>query len=290
MEKLIIRLKQHTPLIHFQPLQYEANLRASEVKPKFDKFIISKGFTLKKEWTHGKEPYSLNYKMKIYPVLDNNDKKIIDKLPMFFGNKTGIAKIDKKQGVCYSKGIYIEFITREKEIMTLIMEHIIAFLFYTNFGNRQSKGYGSYYIDSDKKENDSKVFRDIQIKAKDFLNNISGNISYREVNILIDKNNSKDTSVLEVYNEDILCRNYNIGLKKSIVINSDLRISPLPNSKTWKAYNNDELNKAIKNYKINRAPSPILLKIIDSNLYIIKRKDIVEAYNRNSHLNSNKEK
>ena len=40
MHKLEIKLKQHTPLIHFQHDQDGATLRASEVKPKLDKYIL----------------------------------------------------------------------------------------------------------------------------------------------------------------------------------------------------------------------------------------------------------
>ena len=42
MYKLEVTLKQHTPLIHFQPDQEGATLRASEVKPKLDRFILTR--------------------------------------------------------------------------------------------------------------------------------------------------------------------------------------------------------------------------------------------------------
>lgn len=42
MKTLTVKLKQHTPLIHFQHDQYGATLRASEVKPKLDRFILAK--------------------------------------------------------------------------------------------------------------------------------------------------------------------------------------------------------------------------------------------------------
>ena len=47
MYKLEFELEQHTPIIHFQARDAGATLRASEVKPKLDKFIltqIGKGF------------------------------------------------------------------------------------------------------------------------------------------------------------------------------------------------------------------------------------------------------
>lgn len=49
MKTLKVTLKQHTPLIHFQHNQYGATLRASEVKPKLDKFIVSRAFDDKYE-------------------------------------------------------------------------------------------------------------------------------------------------------------------------------------------------------------------------------------------------
>ena len=42
MYKLEVKLKQHTPLIHFQHDQEGATLRASEVKPKLDRFILTR--------------------------------------------------------------------------------------------------------------------------------------------------------------------------------------------------------------------------------------------------------
>ena len=47
MYKLEFELEQHTPIIHFQARDAGATLRASEVKPKLDKFVltqIGKGF------------------------------------------------------------------------------------------------------------------------------------------------------------------------------------------------------------------------------------------------------
>ena len=43
MKTLTVTLKQHTPLIHFQPGQCGATLRASEVKPNLDKVRALKG-------------------------------------------------------------------------------------------------------------------------------------------------------------------------------------------------------------------------------------------------------
>ena len=101
MNQLVIKLKQHTPLIHFQHDQDGATLRASEVKPKLDKFILTElgkgnyiaGCKQAKEsgWLVGKGDHpSLNYKIKIEPKekyssvvlntkMNNSNKYIIRK-------------------------------------------------------------------------------------------------------------------------------------------------------------------------------------------------------------------
>lgn len=89
MYKLEVKLKQHTPLIHFQWEQEGATLRASEVKPKLDRFVLEKlgkeaggskedcykrGLDIAKNkgWLIG-ESKALDYKMKIklekYPTV-----------------------------------------------------------------------------------------------------------------------------------------------------------------------------------------------------------------------------
>ncbi len=42
--KLTFKLKQHTPIIHFQHDQHGATLRATELKPKLDRFLIKNAF------------------------------------------------------------------------------------------------------------------------------------------------------------------------------------------------------------------------------------------------------
>ena len=76
MNRLEIKLKQHTPLIHFQHDQEGATLRASEVKPKLDRFVLTRlgqgnyqvGIAQAKTngWLIGKGDHpALDYKMRI---------------------------------------------------------------------------------------------------------------------------------------------------------------------------------------------------------------------------------
>lgn len=76
MGQLVIELKQHTPLLHFQHAQYGATLRATEVKPKLDKFIQQreKKETLASCFIEGSTT-ALNYKMKIQIGNNSNDPR-----------------------------------------------------------------------------------------------------------------------------------------------------------------------------------------------------------------------
>ncbi len=62
------KLKQHTPLIHFQHDQSGATLRATELKPKLDKFIIEKmggKEKIPKTWWLNEEKGAMDYKVRV---------------------------------------------------------------------------------------------------------------------------------------------------------------------------------------------------------------------------------
>lgn len=175
MNKLVVKLKQHTPLIHFQHSQEGATLRASEVKPKLDKYIIKKVFD--DEWDKCKEYIigykkskkeddkekkedeiklnrdlerkfkeegyrALNYKMRI--ETKNSNGEILNKIPMYFAS---MGKNEKK-GIVYNTNnpTYLFFVIDET-LWNEMKNSIAEFFIVTNFGTRQSKGYGSFYID-----------------------------------------------------------------------------------------------------------------------------------------------
>jgi len=84
--KIEIKLKQITPMIHFQHDETGATLRASEVKPKLDKFIIKQlgGEANVPEcyWLDKDRKGALDYKMQIRaegtPTISNDRRNIID--------------------------------------------------------------------------------------------------------------------------------------------------------------------------------------------------------------------
>lgn len=200
MHTLKVTLKQHTPLIHFQHDQDGATLRASEVKPKLDRFMLTKlgngnyqeGVELAKAngWLVGKgEHPALDYKMRIEAaeveeLIINEQRKYTEqhendhKPYIQHGDDKYLARIRKSDGrkICdlkqyplffanldadyYNPNEYRKFSYTEAPLVMVLsaksdsLYSFIAnanllndFFFQTNFGTRQSKGFGSFTID-----------------------------------------------------------------------------------------------------------------------------------------------
>ncbi len=161
MPKLTVRLKQMTPMIHFQADEDGATLRASELKPKLDrylmtyvfkkdrqeyaKFLIGAGSGQKKE---GEMPDALDYRVRINAPGDHVVKlfavdeknRIKPKGSIWFKDEQ-----DFKQWGSFSEDVVeVVFLSKHQGVIKAIEEWIGPFFAVTNFGFRQSKGFGSF--------------------------------------------------------------------------------------------------------------------------------------------------
>ncbi len=146
--KVSFALKQHTPIIHFQSEQRGATLRATELKPKFDSFLLEQveGIPFKENANGHK---SLDYKVKIEAKTEISDIETINPRngksipnPLFFGNMGD----GEKKRFSMASSISVEFFSFNSEVLDAIKNNFEAFLANTNFGTRQSKGFGSFYL------------------------------------------------------------------------------------------------------------------------------------------------
>lgn len=184
--KVEFTLKQHTPIIHFQSGQAGATLRATELKPKLDRFLKKYafhdnfeeyktfliGYDEKKKQTEkdfdGKEAldYKINIicKTKITEPIERQslrrDKEanqfvpatkkgqpVMSAIPTFFANMGDDWKKNPKQMVWSANGdIQIEIISFKSDLIKKIVNVFEEFIFTTNFGMRQSKGFGSFEV------------------------------------------------------------------------------------------------------------------------------------------------
>ena len=148
----IYTLIAQTPIIHFQHDQAGATLRATEVKPKLDKYLLkcAEGEIDKEtiqSWyikdDSDKDGHkSLQYKMKILQKEQPKDSDITLKdCKFYFGNQ---GDADKKELVFNNCELQITcFIT---ELLEFIHKHIFDFFVLHNFGTRQTKGFGGFTV------------------------------------------------------------------------------------------------------------------------------------------------
>ena len=155
--KATFTLKQHTPLIHFQANQSGATLRATELKPKLDRFLIKEfekeGIDYSSYLISGQDR-ALDYKVKINYKGNNRvdyPKPFIKKgeegyIAPYFADNVSIE---------HEKDLYINLVIQSfnTELLTYIKKFIKYFFTFENFGTRQSKGFGSYHLSNlDRKE------------------------------------------------------------------------------------------------------------------------------------------
>lgn len=172
MNKLTITLKQHTPLLHFQPMQEGATLRASEVKPKLDKFLIAEyekktGKEIPSEWflkNHDPNIRALNYKMRIAAKGEeevflnvNSNKKGLPETELFpnvLSNMGGKESEEQLANLVMSDEIKVTIIVTQKQGEESLYDYLKdeekellpAFFANHNFGQRKTKGFGSFTV------------------------------------------------------------------------------------------------------------------------------------------------
>lgn len=150
-------LKQQTPLIHFQYDQQGATLRATEVKPKLDRYLISRykaehpneeiplnwWINPDKDKTNEVTVKALNYRI----IIQCQDKEKVElstrDFSIFYGNAGREA--DKIGGV-RSNNIKLSIVCINSGLRDFINRSISDFFIIHNFGNMQRKGFGSFII------------------------------------------------------------------------------------------------------------------------------------------------
>lgn len=193
--KLKFNLKQITPMIHFQN-DDGATIRATELKPKLDRFILtwlaykkdeiqwtsqtlgSETEMLKKtskhickDWLIDKDHLALNYKMRI-KAETKVDKSIRH------GNAVYILNKNKEYKSSFYQTVIIDIICFNQELANRIKELLPILIDSTAFGLQQSKGYGNFRVD--------------KINDQDYKANIENNLlkiinRFKEDNVLVYK-------------------------------------------------------------------------------------------------------
>lgn len=133
-----VRLKQHTPMIHFQHDQVGATLRATEVKPKLDRYV--------QRHLTGRQDERLRYQVNIRAVGDpvENSERTHS---LYFGNMRGSTRWKhslRHESVDLRINTYFD-----KTLADAVKKAIPECFAQENFGTRQNKGFGSFYPDEE---------------------------------------------------------------------------------------------------------------------------------------------
>ena len=180
MYTLSFTLKQHTPIIHFQHDQEGATLRATEVKPKFDRFIIKINGGIDKcrkehpDWFLSAKHNSINYKISILPVGDSkafaissnpsSNQRDPDRIQalrenisaeylsqtQYFADNQYIDKPRQhnliRKGIIHTR-LKLTIYSLNTSLLLLLKSVFASFIVSENFGTRQSKGFGCFSIE-----------------------------------------------------------------------------------------------------------------------------------------------
>lgn len=303
MAKYIVQLKQFTPMIHFQSEQPGATLRATELKPKLDKFLMHYAFndvfdkykkfligykdgTQEKQFQDKK---ALNYKVHIRTDANKINLINLDTPPykfLYFGNMG--KKENKIRAVFTDADIEIEFFSFHSELIDIIKENIASFFALNNFGARQNKGFGSFYIKNNAQFLDSlkkvkKQFLCIPYKKHNYIemmNDIYIIYLLLKTGVNFPKIGGSEPS----YHKSFLFQymlNKNIGNEKKFIKERFFKLNQNRDEHMPKKYVRGLLgvSKGVNfrgkgeisysNTEIERFKSPITFKIVDNILVII---------------------
>lgn len=163
----IYYLKQQSPILHFQYADRNATLRATELKPKLDRFIgewLKRGKKgLPPEWRmkeskeeqvgkkegENKEKIkaaALDYRVRILNTGKNTTYNPSQQMP-YFGNM-GKDNV-KKKCVMAEECIELHIRCHIKGLLDVIDECLPTFFLTVNFGTRQDKGFGGFVLCGD---------------------------------------------------------------------------------------------------------------------------------------------
>lgn len=172
MRKIEVKLVQDTPMWHFQGASEDCCLRATEVKPKLDKFLIAK---IKRGeipdieqipdswWINKEQQTALNYKMRTTRTgihrLNELNERGRSLYPLYFGNMGPNAP--RNMRLVRFEDVKLEIIVPDeaaeneiddkasnKTLGYIINGNLPQFFASTSFGTRQDKGFGCFSVES----------------------------------------------------------------------------------------------------------------------------------------------
>jgi len=300
MSKLKFILKQHTPMIHFQSDQAGATLRATELKPKLDRFLIKYafeddferykkfliGYDSKKNENDFDGKKAFDYKVKIKA---NGKETSLPNNFLYFANNSVENEQDKKHTV-QATSLEIEFFSFKTDLIEKIKDYFDDFLLVSNFGARSTKGYGSFSRDTKKIEIEerlkkyySSVFKVINPNISKWENSVDrthkllkAGINFREYQksylfeYMCTKNIRWEKKKIKQEFPNVIGAQDKDAIDCSVVADDRFRyVRAMLGVAGINEYDRGNKTVTISSDEIERFASPIIYKIIDNNIYLL---------------------
>lgn len=144
--ELKYNLIAQSPQIHFQARNSGSTLRATEVKPKLDRYLIRLAKIAGvdyKNWMLSDNSKALDYKMRITAGQNRIGDMRIEDFRIYYGN---MGAEERKELVF--RDCKLSIVCFNKELRKFIDKYIKDFFIVTNFGTMQGKGFGSYVVEN----------------------------------------------------------------------------------------------------------------------------------------------
>lgn len=282
--RLEVQLKQITPHIHFQYRDAGVTLRATEVKPKLDRFLARQlqatGNPVPRQWLLPSQEgqsreYHFAYKLSITGRMETIQWK---KTLMYFGN---IGKNERDYTFLLARSpITMVFLCgiqdrqQRAQFMTFLKDHLQDFFLTHNFGSRQTKGYGGYLVE---KIGGIPVQQDELVALSRYYSSFAY-FTPDESNI-----QSVFSQIAEVYGdlrESLLAKYEN---NDKVAIRRWLKDGrPQPQCRFYRAvlgmtgnyyFPKQKISVRVSHGKIQRYPSPVLIKVLPDKVCLLPCKN-----------------
>ncbi len=280
-----VKLECQSPIIHFQHNRDGATLRATEVKPKLDKFLIKKygKENIPKNWyakSTTDQKSALDYKMRFMACnaeKDTGEKDAVSSRPhkIYYGNLGDGPKKQALYGNCE-----VEIICFHTDLKDFIKDNLTEFFVVTNFGTMQGKGFGSFLPVYDMAANQP-IKKPTEIKIGEWLcknynatvcykinGTYFGNKAFNEIKTISSQMKSFGYYTIEKY-----YNTKNIKSIKQLKSKKDDGIGTYRYTRAVFGIGSSIANLTmLPHEEIERFPFPIFFKIINDEIYFVAKR------------------
>jgi hypothetical protein len=285
-------------MIHFQSDQAGATLRATELKPKLDRFLIKHifdddfekykefliGYDSKKKESDFDGKKAFDYKVKI--KADGKNVALPNNF-LFFANNAAKDDNEKMHTVMANK-VHVEFFSFKTDLIGKIKNSFDDFLLVTNFGARATKGYGSFThkaesIDVKLKEYDLKIFKIVNPNTSKWENSVDrthkllkAGINFREYQrsylfeYMCNKNIRWEKRKIKQKFPDVIGREDKKPIDCSTIADDKFRyVRAMLGVAGINEYDRGNKTITISSDKVERFASPITYKVVGNDIYLL---------------------